>query len=503
MEVDKNFTPESFIKTFSNTLYSLIKNINNGSCYMPQYANTLMKDINVSSHIPNVKDIENWLLNPHMFEHQLGSVSQYLENVVMQYERTVYHYANMLDFYYYIYPISPVPNPTTDKKRFNTYKNSKKKALDWLRKFRLREQLFDITLGIVREGGKHYYLRESNEFIDLQELPSEYCIIDGKTSLGYTFAFDMSFFLRYPNMLSNYDSEFLEWYDDFCEECKQDKILPYKKMPPDKSVVFLFDNTKAVRASPLRSLYKDAFSMIEYKQLLKTKAMLDTFKLIYLKAPLDKDGKPTIDHTLIANWVAVAQASIPPGAVAFGSPLDASELKVSDTQSVGFLDDLTGKKYWESAGISPLTYGSPDARSVAAIRSSNITDVMFIEHIYRQFAKFINYQLHKKTGGYKFGVNIFGDIFSRQEVVDRYRNSATLGVCKKEYLASLGKEPFEYELQMDDEDMYDWDTAKLVPLSTSYNVSKDMLSEGRPPKPDDSLGEAGSKTRDAGSNLER
>ena len=187
-ENNNEFTPEQFIKTFSHTLFNLLRQINSGNYYMPQYANTVMKDINISPIKPIVQDIEKWLLYPHLYEQQLSNLSQYLESIVMQYERTIYHFATILDFNYYIYPISPVPDPKIDKKKFNTYKNSKKKAIEWLRKFRPREQLFNVTLGVIREGGKFYYIRESDEFIDLQELPPNYCVIDGRTSLGYTFA---------------------------------------------------------------------------------------------------------------------------------------------------------------------------------------------------------------------------------------------------------------------------------------------------------------------------
>lgn len=502
-ENNNEFTPEQFIKTFSHTLFNLLRQINSGNYYMPQYANTVMKDINISPIKPIVQDIEKWLLYPHLYEQQLSNLSQYLESIVMQYERTIYHFATILDFNYYIYPISPVPDPKIDKKKFNTYKNSKKKAIEWLRKFRPREQLFNVTLGVIREGGKFYYIRESDEFIDLQELPPNYCVIDGRTSLGYTFAFDMKFFLKFPRLLSAYAPEFIEWFNDFYEDYKDNKIISYKRMPPEKSVVFLFDDTRSARLNPLRALFKDVLDTQEYKSLLKTKAMLDTFKLIYLKVPLDKDGKPTLDRNLIANWVAVAQACLPPGAVAFGSPMEAEELKVSDNQSVNFLDTLSGKKFWENAGISPLTYGSPDARSVAAIKSSNITDVSFIDHMYRQYIKFINFQLYNKTGGFKFGINMFGDTFSRQETTDKYRNSATLGICKKEYLASLGKEPFEYEMQMDDVTMYQWDTQAFIPLSTSYTMSPANSLGGRPPKPEDELGDAGDITRSAGSNIDK
>jgi hypothetical protein len=498
--IQSQIPPEKFVEVFSRTVYDTLKIISEHPFYTPFYANSLMKDINIKPYKPTTTDLQKWLEQPQEYEDEINRLSQYLEGVVMQYERTIYHFVSNLDFNYYIYPISTVPNPKDAE--FKTYKNSKKKALDWLRKFRPKEQLFNASLGVMREGGKFYYVRESDDFIDLQEMPPEWSTIDGRTSLGYTFSFNMAFFLRAPSSLQSYAPEFQEWFNDFYKEWKVKKdIIYFKQMPPEKSAVFLFDDTRAARLSPMRSLFKDALDVVEYKSLLKTKAMLDTWKLIYMEIPKDKDGKPIMDYKLAAQWVAQAQASLPYGAVAFSSPMEAQELKVSDNQFINILGNLTNQKYWENAGVSPLTYGGSDGKSVAAIKSSNITDMQFVNHIYKQYEKFINFQLSQKTGAYKMGVKIFGDAFSRQELVDRYKNSATLGVCKKEYLASLSKEPWEYELQMNDNDMYLWDTQAFIPFLTAFTQSGNQ--GGRPQLSESQLGEAGDITRSAGSNEDK
>lgn len=498
--------PEKFVEYFSRTIFNTLKMINESSFYTPFYSNSLMKDINIDPYKPKSNEIQKWIENPANYEQQLSRLSQYLEGVVMQYERTIYHFVSNLDFNDYIYPITQVPNPKEDKDAFKKYKKSKQKALDWLRKFRLKEQLFNITLGVMREGGKYGYVRESPEYIDIQEMPPEWSTIDGRTSLGYTYSFNMAFFLRAPQSLNSYAPEFQEWFRDFYKEWQMNKNLVYfKKMPPEKSAVFLFDDTRAARLNPLRALFKDALDVVEYKELLKTKTLLDTWKLIYMKVPLDKDGKPSLDYKLTAQWIAQAQASLPYGAVALGSPLEASELKVSDTQSISILGSIVNDQYWKSSGISPLAYGSDAGKSVASIKSSNITDMSFISHLYRQYEKFINYQINLKTGNYKFGIHIFGDAFSRQETVDKYRNSATLGVCKKEYLASLGREPWETESQMDDDSLYSWDTSQFIPFSTSFTQSGNDVNNqgGRKPLPDSQISDAGDITRSAGSNEDK
>jgi hypothetical protein len=219
-----------------------------------------------------------------------------------------------------------------------------------------------------------------------------------------------------------------------------------------------------------------------------------------MQVPLDKDGKPVMDYKLTAQWIAQAQASLPYGAVAFGSPLEAKELKVSDNQYINILGSLTGQKYWENAGVSSMIFGSEAGKSVSAIKGSLTADTNFISHLYKQYERFVNYQLSLINSKYKFGIKIFGDSFSRTETITNYKNSSTLGLAKKEYYASLDKEPWEYETHMEDQELYDWDSQKIIPLSTSYTQSGSKDSgngNGGKPKSDlNDLGDAGATARD-------
>lgn len=498
--INTETSPEQFMRNYANTLFSTLQQIRENPYYIPMYANSLMKDINIAPYKPSSSDIENWLIYPQQFEQQLSSLSQYLEGVVMQYERTIYHFATLLTFNYYIYPVTSIP---TDKKDLSSFKKSYSKALTWLRKFRVKEQLQNVMLGIIREGGKYYYVRESSDFIDLQEMPPQWSVIDGKTSLGYTFSFNMTFFLRTPQALADYAPEFVEWFDDFYVDYQTNKgIQYYKQMPPEKSVVFLFDDTKAARLNPLRSLFKDALDVQEYKKLLKTKTLLDTWKLIYMKSPLDKDGKPSIDSKLIANWVATAQASLPYGAVAFGSPLDAQELRVSDNQFINILGSQTNAKFWENAGVNANIMGNSDAKSASAIKASLETDVNFVSHLYPIFERFINAQLAQKTGKHKFAIKLFGDKFSIKDTQKELKEAIQYDDSNYiKWMASMDYQPFELDGMNGMMDVLGL-RKNIKPLMSSHTLSSKDNKGGKPTAEESgvNLGDAGEITLDAGSN---
>ena len=499
--LNTDMSPEKFIETYSNTLYSLMRQINNNPSYFPHYGNSLMKDINISPYKPTASEIEKWLLQPHRFEQQLAQLSQHLEGVIMQYTRTVYYFATLLTFNYYIYPI----NTPTKKDEVTAFKNSYKKALDWLRKFRPKEQFQNAMLGIIREGGKFYYIRES-EYIDLQELPPQNCIITGRTSIGYSYSFDMSFFLRAPHSLNDYASEFTEWFEDFYDDIKISQNY-YKQIPIESSVVFLFDDTKAARLNPLRGLFKDVLDVQIYKELLKAKSQLDTWKLVYLKAPVDKDGKPTLSMPLISSWLAAAQSALPYGVVAFGSPLEGQVLNIADNQSsVSNIASLATSQFWEHAGVNSNIMGNSDAKTASAIKASIEADVNFVSHLYPMFERFVNFQLAQKTGNkFRWGVKFFGDKFHNDSIQKELKDAIQYDDTNYiKWQASLGYEPFETSGLNDMMDVLGI-RKKIKPMMSSHTLSGNESKNGRPTAEEsgNSLGDAGEITADAGSNVDK
>lgn len=498
VEEVENFSYDEFVSTFaSSTARTLNKILQSGTAYNnPLYANDVLKDINRTPNRPNSQDLRKWLDNPREFEKNLRDVSMFLEGAVMQYYRSIDHFAKQLSMNYELLPVMRVPTDATKK---ITYNNGKKKAYEWLRRFRPKEQFTNVMRGMLAEGGKYYYVREGKDFIDLQEMPQDYSYITDRTSIGWAYQFDMTFFYRYPDAFQLYAPEFEYWYQEIADViAKNPGNTIYVPMPPEKSVVFKFEDDNAVIRPPLSGTFKDAIEIQDYKDLLKTKVELDTWQIIMQEIPKDKDGKPTIDPKLAGIFVALVQAQLPNGVKTASTPLKPEAISFNQSQTMNNIIGTGEQNFWGSVGIAGNQFGS-DSTSGIALKYSNLTDYNFVKHMYLQFERFVNYQLFLVTGEYKFKVKFFGRAMFEEEDKKEAIAFAQNGGSKRRLFATFGYEPYEVENMLHDE-IDSGLNDLMIPLKTSHTMSDGDSQGGRPESSESSMTESGIKTKDGGYN---
>lgn len=488
-----------FVQTYASNLYKTLDKITNNQYYNPLYANSLMKDANIHPNEPTMSQLQDWLKNPQNHEKALRDLSYYLERVVLQYKRAVYQFGTILNFNYYLYPLDAVPKG--DKGQLKTYQNCKDKANLWLRKFRPKEQLSKALISVVEDGGKFYYIRESDNYIDLAEMPSDWSYIDGRSSVGFTYAFNMTYFRKFPAELENFAPEFAIWYKDFLNIVRNPKNnMPttyYMRMPIEKSVVFTFDDIHAELVPPLSGAFSDALQIQDYKAILKSKAQLNNYQLLMQEIPKDKDGNPTIDPVMAAQFVALVQAVLPPGVVTASSPMKTDSIRFQDSQTQNNITGLGEQNFWSTVGSAGAQFGM-QSNSAVANKMSNQSDYLFISNFYKQCERFVNFQLSLVTGQYKFGVKFFGNSFTEQDEIDEQLKAAQYGMPKKKLFASLGYEPFEYNNLLDDEELEGLNE-RLKPLMSSHTLSGDE-NEGGAPSKGNKISDAGDVTQSGGYN---
>lgn len=499
VEVD-NFSQEEFIANFANsygrTFDKLLKTTHGYN--NPLYANDVLKDVNLSPSRPSQANLKRWLEQSQRFEKELRDASQFLMANITQYYRAINHFATMLSYNYELLPAQKVPK---DMKKKITYYNGKRKANDWLRKFRPKEQFITVMMGVMSEGGKYYYVRESDEFVDLQEMPQDYCYITDQTSVGWAYQFDMTFFYRYPDAFTLYAPEFEYWYQEIAEKIAESPHRSiYLPMPVQKSAIFKFEDGNAGIRPPLSGVFKDALEIQDYKDLLKTRIELDTWQVVMQEIPKDSDGKPTIDARLAGTFVALVQAQLPNGVKTAATPLKPSAISFNQSQTQNNIIGTGEQNFWGSIGIAGNQFGE-NASGSTTLRYSNLSDYNFVRHMYKQFERFVNYQLSMVTGEYNFRVKFFGSSMFEDEEIDRALKLAQNGGNKQRLFASYGYEPFEIEAMLMDE-IDSGLNELMVPLQTSYTMS-DKGDGGRPQKSEGDLSEAGATTREGGYNEEK
>ena len=486
-----NFSYEKFVNNYAVTMGRTFERLlRSATAYNnPLYANDVLKDVNLTPNRPTTANLRRWLNRPRDYEKELRDASQFLQGVINQYFRSIGHFATLLSLNYDLIPINRIPK---EKKKKVTYYNCKERANEWLRKFRPREQFNRVMWGVMGEGGKYYYLRESDDFIALQEMPQDFCYITDQTSVGWAYQFDMTFFYRYPDAFTLHAPEFEYWYQAIAKEIeKAPHISIYLPMPIEKAAVFKFDDWNAAIRPPLSGTFKDALEIQDYKDLLKTRIELDTWQIIMQEIPKDKDGKPTISPELAGVFVALVQSQLPNGVRTAATPLKPEAITFNQSQTQNNIIGTGEENFWSSVGIAGNQFGRSD-KSGLSLKYSNLADYNFVKHIYTQFDRFINFQLSRIKGEYKFAVKFHGCSIFEEDEIKTAINMAQNGGSKQRLFTTSGYEPWQIENMLHDE-IDSGINDLLIPIKTSHTISKE--SSGAPPKNETEMTDKGLNTK--------
>ena len=509
-DVDPIKYAEDFAIKYINQYSKFVQNYANvlgTGYYNPIYANNAMKQFTTPSNKPTENELIQWLLDPRHFEQQLRGCSDWLTYACEFYTRTIYYAGNILNFDYELVPVNP-PDVNSDKSFIDLYLRQKKLNNDWLRCFRLKEQCSNILLDIVKFGGRCYYLRHSENSDYLQSMPDDYVYINGRTDLlGFTYSMNMSFFYQFPKSIRGFAPEFADWYKNFITQDGTFNLgmNPYMKMPVDKSVVFKFDDTRPELIPPFAGVFKNALEIEDYQDLLKLKAQLQTFQLLYLEIPKDANGKPTITAQEAINYVAVAQAQVPTGTGIVSTPMTLNQVKFDNSQNFNNIIGLGATNYYQSSGLTPAIFGDA-TKSAIGITNSIQTDYLMFEGMYDQFERFINYQLSKIQGKFNFMIRFLRH--SNFTTNDDIKNSSTLldhGGQVGRVLSAMGEEPWQQENLLIDNKLSNINNLLIVPQTAFTQSSKGSNKSGAPTAEDKNqqISDSNDQTRSDGGNVDK
>lgn len=481
-----------WVEGFSAT-YNSLKNY----AYTPQYGNVAVKDVNVHPVKPTKEALQKMLLSPQNFEDELRGFSEYLYYAVSQYARVVQHNGNLLSFDYTLIPLDDEPMDNTKNTR---YKFNEKKANMWLQKFNLKDQFDSITTQIVLKGGKFFYLRFSEDNILLQEMPEEYCYITARNELTYSYGFDMTFFDKYPDAIGGYAPEFGEWFQEFMYQRRFDRdYWIYKQIPEEMGVVFKYDMFSPLIKPPFSGTFKDALQIEDYKDLLRLRTELETWKVVFMEIPKDADGIPTIDEKLAARFIQMVQKQLPEGVVASATPFKTEPVSFDQSQNMNQIVGKGEQLFWNGSGVANLFNG--DATGNMALKYSIMSDYLMMSQMYDQYEKFVNYHLNLICKEYKFKIKFLRRCkFFEEEDTDKYFKEMQGGLPPELFMASKGFEPYEINSFLK-KSLNSGIRDYFQPTSSANQMSAG--ENGRPKMDQSNLSDAGAVTADRGDNLEK
>jgi hypothetical protein len=481
------------IKTFSqyansNDFLSLYGFYNN-----PIWRNEILKQLSSSPVKYDKEKVAELTKNPVQNEKALKDLSQYLMNNSNHFKRIVHYFATILDFRHILVPL--------DSDETKPFLKSYKKALDWLNKFNVEYEFSSIMQTLILEDTGFYYVRENGNTVTLQRMPTDYCKIVDKTELGYQYAFNMVYFMRPGVSLDAFAPEFQQYYQDFENG---DKNVPFywKDLPPEKAFVFKWDENFAGIIPVLIGLYLDTVEIEEYKQLFKSKTVLENWKILFQKIPMRQGDQADkndflIDPDIAGKFQGLIKQALPSGTTVISSPMDVEAVNFENASNSNNYVGFAEQNFFSSAGVPPILFGGATDSS-AGVSQSIIVDENFVRRMYFQFARFINFHLNKASGKYKFVIDFMGSTkFNQQQQIDNAVKVIPIGMPIDLMSHAVGLKPGYLDNLLVLEKMRK--TKDMMRPPASSHTQSDN-NGGRPSKSDDQLDTSGVKSRDNGDN---
>lgn len=499
---------EEYIDQFSISMQQTLNQLNamnETGFYNPTMGQDFTQSINISPVVPTQLNLTEWLKNPARHQKSLRDTSQFLDGAIMQYKRSIKHLSSIMTYRYELIPISKVPK---EKEKQKKYLSTMDTCNNILRKLNVKYQMEKEIWNVLQNGVGFYYIKDTKHFRKLYELPRDYCYVTGFWDLGYTFAIDLSYFDRAIGLAQTIP-EFYYAYEYFIKMrelgVSGEKLAMYQyyPVPIESSWVFMFDPIHADTSPPLKGVFKDALEILNYKDLLKQKTVLDTATLLIQVIKYDDTAKKFImEYNEAAKIVAATQQLLPKGVKTLASPFEPKQFNFSQSQNMNNILGIGETLYWNSIGINSTMMGG-ETKSALVLKYSLEGDMSFVDHLYRQIENFINWQLLLGSREYVWQTKFFGNRYTEEEDIKRELTIVTTSNAPIEKLYALrGYEPFEIDPILELEGILDR-KSKLKPIIAGNQMSgKDAIENknGAPEK--DTLTEGGEnqKTYDSNAN---
>lgn len=445
------------------------------------------------------EQILSYLKDPQKNSTQLIEASNYLYTSSTIYNRVVRYLANMLTFDYVLSPYKMKEYDTTPA-NVEKYNKAYFKSLSELDIINIKHTFTEIMQVVVREGSFFGIEVSNKDSYMIQQMPYNKCKVTSWEDGCPIFSLDMSYFDKNQLLLESIGGELQSAYNTYLKDKKQ----KWAEIDGKSSICILFDETLNYIIPPLTGAFTDIYLIEDYKDLMKSKEIINLYKLINLKYPIDKDtGALLMDEEVARTYYTQMVNQLDDTIAVALNPFEMNEVSFSGNHADSDGTLKAQRDMFANIGVSNLVFSNEKASSMALVQSL-VNDLSYILPCLRSFERWLNKKLKLASGTIKFQA-MFPDIsvYNRDSMIKNYREASSLGLPTKSlYAASLGLTPSQTINMTFMENSVLGLHDIFIPLQTSYTQSGDG---GRPTNESngDTLGEAGEQTLENNSNSNR
>lgn len=445
------------------------------------------------------QQIINMCQYPECYGMQILKLMDYMYQKSGYMRRLVDYFSNMPKLNYYI--DTEVTGVSFFKVNENTLKKNYIKFASQAGKFNLSNNIHDITKRMFLNDACFAFIVETDIDISYIFLDPQYCKITKNVNGNvYEFAINKSLLTN-----SYYDALPLE-LQNLLEQSKEISQNNLVDIPYENGFCLKYNNNFSYLFPPFFPMIADILLIDEYKDLAKSKAVNDAYKLLVLKVPT-KDGEITMGDEILKPFVSTAlqvvQENI--GVLPYPGDVESVEFSSSNSDDRDKVADATTQMY-ASQGVSESLMSG--ASSGSELKLSITNDSADIFRIYRMLENWVSLQMKLRGyiyDSYQFVYKIMDiTIFNQTDVIDEELKLSQASLPNKARLcaasglspiAMLGNSVIEGVIFKDIFNLWN-------PLKSSYTSSSNSSDEGgRPMNDDTNLAPSTETQRDNDSNL--
>lgn len=443
------------------------------------------------------QQIINMCQCPERYGNQILKLMDYMYQKSGYMRRLIDYFSNMAKLNYYVDTM--VCSTPFFRAKDVTIKNNYIKFAAQAEKFNLANNIHDITKRMYLNDACFAFVVETDLEVCYYYLDPRYCVITGLAN-GNVFEYAINRSLLNNSIYETFPNELQQLLEQSKEYQKSNLV----QVPLEHGFCLKYNNNFFHLFSPLFPIISDILLIDDYKDLAKTKAVNDAYKLLVLKIPTDKDGNLTMDEQQIYPYIdtalKVVQDNI--GVLPYPDSVESIEFSSSNADDRDKVEDATDQMYSE-VGVSRAIASS--AASGSELKLSITNDSGDIFRIYRMLENWVNLQMKLRGfiySSYQFVYKILDiTIFNQNDVIDEELKLAQASLPSKIRLgAAMGFSPssligntvMENVVLKDIFDMWQ-------PLKSSYTQSGNNET-GRPMKNDDELAPSTEAQRENDSN---
>jgi len=423
------------------------------------------------------ENYRTYIQNPSRNEKDIRAMSQFLARVSMPYRRILWYTATIYSFYWNLMPkidISDLP----DEEDLMTAYNEMCHNID---KLEMPLEMTNILYFMLRDGIFYGFLYEDDESIFIHRLNPDYCRPVQIEAGVLNFAFDYSYFKKYPEALETWDSSFQSGYNAYD---KDNTNMRWQILDPERTICIKADPDLDEILPFFVGIFEALIDLIDARTLQRNKDIIQNYKLITQKIPIfNDDGAKTTDdfkleYDTVMKFANVLQESVPAAVGVATTPMEIDTIDFKTDDNSSDLNAASMRQIFDDSGVSQLLFNSGSTGSTgvdASVKTDAALTYQWVKQIERWVKRFINY----RKGQISFDFEILDvHIWNKDAAVERELKLANSGVPNKMKLAATaGMSPMEVISGQLWENQFLKIHENWIPLQTSYTMSGET---GRP-----------------------